>query len=152
MSLTWSRSIPVWALVGMLLAGCSAGGPETAASSPASVDALALASEGCLTVDGAAHVELQGNLGAQFDAQADDRGTGAETLARAAKQDAKYSEAATKLKALAEQSARNAANYRSNPEALAREALQGGVQNSPIVRSIVEARSACTALGLPTKP
>lgn len=152
MSRTWSTSIPAWVLVGMVLTGCSSGEPQTAGSRAPSADARALASEGCRTVDGSAHVELQGNLGAQFDAQAADRGSGSEKLARAAKQDPRYNEAATKLKALAEQSARNAANYKSNPEALAQEALQGGVENSPVVRSIVEARSACATLGLPTKP
>jgi hypothetical protein len=139
-----SRAMAIVALAAasvVCVASCGATGP----SQVAGPSQAALTAAACRTVDGSAHVELSGNMGAQFNAEAADRTTTANALNAGVGSDPTYTDLIEPLQDLAAASRANAANYQTNPSQLAKDILDTYV---PILE---KARQVCQTHNLATK-
>jgi len=128
------------------LCACSSG-----AGPAADVDPTPLAISACRTVDGAdPHTELSGDMAAQLDAQATDREAASSRMSQPAA-NTKYAALSQDMVTLATQSRGVATDFKSDPAAMAQRLLGANGGLGDYISALVAARSACQALGLPTK-
>ena len=148
---TRTRRTVNWSLVTLLLTMLCACSSSVAASTSPRVDPAPLATSACTTVDGAAHVELSPDIGAQLDAAAVDREAAVAKLSQAAATDAKYQPLSQDMATLATQSRGVANDYKTDPAGMAQRLLGANGGLGAYTSALVATRSACQALTLPTK-